>query len=89
VRETEIMVNRKAAMEISAEDYAALVNAAEHGLSLMLSRSGDDGPLRLYHRCEGCERALRLLQAMGKYPDATLAEYVSGEPPGESSQPKD
>jgi hypothetical protein len=57
----------------------ALLTAAEHGLSLMLAgRLDDQGnpvvPLRLYHRCEGCESALRLLQSMGKYPGAEPAD---------------
>lgn len=50
----------------------ALLEAAEHGLSLMLTHKDGSDVLHLYHRCDGCEHALRILQAHGKYLNATL-----------------
>lgn len=57
----------------------ALLTAAAHGMSIMLCSSDGDGrDLRLYHDCEGCEAALRVLQARGIYTDAmTASEYAA------------
>lgn len=56
----------------------ALLEAAKHGLSMMLCSENGDTNLRLYHDCEGCEAALRVLQARGIYTDAmTASEYAA------------
>jgi len=75
-------------IELLQAERDALLTAAEHGLSLMLAGRLDEqgnpiGPLRLYHRCEGCESALRLLQSMGKYPGAQPADDAALKEPNE------
>jgi hypothetical protein len=68
---------------------AALLTAAEHGLSLMVGQSytiSDEHPdgvpvgvPKLYHRCEGCEAALKILQAHGLYIDVQVASEAENE----------
>jgi hypothetical protein len=72
-----------------ATEREALLDAAEHGCSLMLtSRDGETG-LRLYHRCGGCEHAIRVLLANGRLEDVKLApDWVLGDDHHETTGPQ-
>lgn len=58
-------------------DEVALINVAEHAMSLMLSSRDGRDELMLWHPCEGCEVVLRWLQARGKYLNAVIGPTVA------------